>query len=150
MSDEDDVSELPTEQDFDPHGGDLDAQCAWKNFGGLTVDAAAKKFRENPGYYQEDFMFMGGKAFAFYFPVIEDYLRDLSDQYDGDDRQSWILAHCIKAQFDCSTENYIRRLAPRLKALSQFVRQNVDRFGDDADDQRRIADAWLELTTLLG
>lgn len=25
--------------------------------------------------YQEDFMFMGGKAFAFYFPVVEKYLR---------------------------------------------------------------------------
>jgi hypothetical protein len=72
-------SSLPTEQDFDPWGGDLDAQCAWRNFGGLAIDRAKAKFRENPLLYQEDFMFMGTKAFAYYFPVIEEYLRTIPD-----------------------------------------------------------------------
>jgi hypothetical protein len=64
---------LPTERDFDPWHGNLDAQCAWRHFGGLTLDQAHARFRENPLGYQEDFMFMGPVAFAFYFPVIEDY-----------------------------------------------------------------------------
>jgi hypothetical protein len=34
---------LPTELDFDPLHGDLDAQCAWRNFGGLTLDEAHAK-----------------------------------------------------------------------------------------------------------
>ncbi|MBL8820867.1 MAG: hypothetical protein JNL96_20010 [Planctomycetaceae bacterium] len=71
---------LPTEADFDPYGGDLDAQCAWRNFGGLTLDEATNKFRERPEIYQEDFMFMGGKAFAFYFPVVEAYLRNFPEE----------------------------------------------------------------------
>ena len=29
---------LPTENDFDPCGGNLDAKWAWKNFGGLTIE----------------------------------------------------------------------------------------------------------------
>jgi hypothetical protein len=59
-------TKLPTETDFDPYQGDLDAQCAWKNFGGLTLGEAFVKFEESPETYQEDFMFMGGKAFARY------------------------------------------------------------------------------------
>ncbi|MEM7232007.1 MAG: hypothetical protein AAF517_07535, partial [Planctomycetota bacterium] len=66
---------LPTQADFDPWDGDLDAGHAWKEFGGLSVDEALAKFLENPGYHQESFMFMGGVAFAFYFPVVDRYLR---------------------------------------------------------------------------
>lgn len=62
---------LPTEKDFDPIGGSLDAQSAWKHFGGLTLEEVNRKFRENPFYYEEAFMWMGGKAFDFYFPVID-------------------------------------------------------------------------------
>ena len=91
---------LPTERDFDPWSGDLDAQCAWRNFGGLTIEQAKAKFCENPLRYQEDFMFMGGKAFAYYFPVVEDYLRSIPDAASEDDHEAWILAHCIRNQFD--------------------------------------------------
>ncbi len=56
---------LPTERDFDPYGGELDAQCAWKNFGGPTLDEAHAKFREHPECYREKLMAMGGKAFAY-------------------------------------------------------------------------------------
>src|SRR5437016_1967456 len=101
---------LPTERDFDPWNGDLDSQSAWRDFGGLTLDEAHAKFRENPLYYQEDFMFMGGKAFAFYFPVVEQHLRDVSTTDCEDDREAWILAHCIRMQFDCDVLQYIRHL----------------------------------------
>jgi hypothetical protein len=137
---------LPTEGDFDPYGGDLDAQCAWRNFGGLTLDEATNKFRERPEIYQEDFMFMGGRAFAFYFPVIESYLRDVQDENDdGDDHESWILARCIKNQFDAKTALHVLHLSHRVMALSQYIRQNIVRYGYDADEQRQIADAWVEL-----
>jgi hypothetical protein len=138
---------LPKERDFDPYGGDLDAQCAWKNFGGLTLDEAVSKFRGCPEIYQEDFMFMGGAAFAFYFPVIEGYLRDVPVpiEDDGDDHESWVLAKCIENQFHAKTAHHVLHLAPRVIALSKYVRQNIGRFGHDADEQSRIADAWLGL-----
>lgn len=140
---------LPTEVDFDPYGGDLDARFAWKNFGGLTLEEATKKFREIPEIYQEDFMFMGGKAFAFYFPVLEAYLRDVPEEYEGDDRQSWILAHCLRQQFEAKTAHHVLHLVQRVFALSTFVQQNIHRFGDSTEEQRRIADAWMELDTRL-
>ena len=136
---------LPDERDFDPHGGFLDAQWAWKNFGGLTIEAAHLKFRENPLNYQEDFMFMGGKAFVYYYPVIDSYLRDTPEDNDGDDRESWILAHCIKAQFDVDTLADVRRLAPRVLELADFVRTHIQRFGSALNEQNHIATAWDEL-----
>lgn len=138
-------SPLPSERDFDPHCGDLDAQYAWKNFGGLTLQQAITKFKERPDIYQEDFMFMGGKAFAFYFPVIEHYLCTLPPVRDGYRTETWILAHCIEAQFDATTSDYVLPLARRVVALSKFVLRDLSRFGDDAREQKRISKAWEKL-----
>ena len=136
---------LPVERDFDPWNGDLDAQCAWKNFGGVTLDEAEARFRENPLYYQEDFMFMGGVAFAYYFPVVENYLRGVPDADNYDDHQSWILAKCIEAQFDDKNLAFVRHLAPRVTDLADFVLVNIRRFGGDDRERQRVADAWREL-----
>ncbi len=61
----------PEPSDFFVSEDDLDCRTAWENFGGLNLPQAYDRFCKNPHYYQEDFMFMGGKAFAYYFPVIE-------------------------------------------------------------------------------
>ena len=141
---------LPTERDFDPLSGDADAQRAWEHFGGLTLDEAHAKFRKNPLYYQEDFMFMGGKAFAYYFPVLERHLTTVPDSNsDGEDHESWILAHCIKMQFCSKTAHHVLHLKQRVFALSAFVLQNIRRFSFDTDGQRRVAAAWAELETHL-
>ena len=71
------------ESDFDPVGGDLDAQYAWKNFGELTLKQAYDLFLTNPIHYQEDFMFMGGTAFDYYFPVIDRYIRQVCSRLFG-------------------------------------------------------------------
>ena len=78
-------AKLPSEGDFDPYHGCLDAQCAWRNFGGLDLDSAYRKFCENPSYYQEDFMFMGPAAFTFYFPVVDRYLREIRSDYQTEE-----------------------------------------------------------------
>lgn len=138
---------LPTERDFDPWNGNLDAQSAWRDFGGLTLDEAHAKFRENPLKYQEDFMFMGGKAFAYYLPVLEDHLRGASDSEGDDDREARILAHCIRAQFDGDNLSRVRHLAPRVLELANVVLKNIDRFGADDNERQRVVEAWMELVT---
>jgi hypothetical protein len=139
------IDSLPTEHDFDPWGRNLDAQNAWRNFGGLTLDEAHAKFHENPLNYQEDFMFMGGRAFAYYFPVVEDHLRSDSKSDGDDDREAWILAHCIRMQFDSDNLARVRHLAQRVIELAEFVRDNLHRFGADDSERQRVADAWTEL-----
>ncbi len=66
-----DASPLPTERDFNPLSDTTDAKCAWENFGRLSRVKAYERFLEHPLNFQEDFMFMGGVAFAYYYPVIE-------------------------------------------------------------------------------
>ncbi len=97
----DNAAILPTEQHFDPYGGDLDAQCAWRNFGGLTIEEAKVKFCEHPEIHQEDFMFMGGKAFAYYYPVIDSYLREtpLLPPEDRDDRKHGYFPNASRSNF---------------------------------------------------
>ena len=139
---------LPTKADFDPWG-DLDAQWAWRNFGGLTLDEAHARFRENPLNYQEDFMFMGPRAFAYYFPVIEQYLRNVPVNENEHDHQAWILAHAIKHQFDPAQVDSIKNLAPAVMDLADYVQAEIVRFGAEPFEQERVADAWSELVAHL-
>ena len=93
-------------------------------------------------------MFMGPKAFAFYFPVIEDFLHDVPEQSDNhDDYSAWILAHCIKNQFDHQKGKvpHVIHLADRVIALSQFVRNNIQRFEYNNAGRTKITEAWREL-----
>jgi hypothetical protein len=141
---------LPAKSDFDRWGGDLDAQCAWKNFGGLTLEQAKARFRGCPSTYQEDFMFMGGNAFAYYFPVIEDYLREVTDSETDDDHEAWILAHCIQNQFERDDLRQVRRLSARVLDLAEYVHTNIHLFGADDKQRRRVAQAWTELVQQVG
>jgi hypothetical protein len=137
---------LPTERDFNPWNDPTDAETAWQHFGGLTLDEAHARFCEHPMYYQEDFMFMGGIAFAYYFPVVEKYIRNAPDiDPHGDDHEAWILAKGIQSQFSDDSLLHVRHLSERVIALSNFVHDNIDRFGDDDAERDRVADAWSEL-----
>ena len=139
---------LPGENDFDPWGGCLDAQCAWRDFGGLSRQKAFDRFLENPVYYQEDFMFMGGVAFAYYYPVIERFLLETVTVDEPDDREAWILAHGIMMQLQTSRDQ-IRHLQPRFLELSNFVRNNLQLFTADSDERDRIDQAWSQLESII-
>jgi hypothetical protein len=136
---------LPNEQDFDLIAGGLDAQFAWENFGGLTLEEAYPKFSENPHYYQECFMAMGSKAFAFYFPVIEDFLRQPFVPGEDDDRQAWILALCIRNQFSDRGLPDVRHLIPRVIVLCEYVLANAEQFDPQQVEWARVDLAWHEL-----
>jgi hypothetical protein len=139
------ANSLPTQHDFDPWKGNLDAHSAWEHFGGLTLVEAQSRFQENPIYYQEDFMFMGPKAFAYYYPVIDSYLRNVPDADNFDDHESWILAQCVRSQFEGNDLAPIRHLAPRVLDLADFIRTNIRRFGGDDSERQRVGDAWADV-----
>lgn len=143
---------LPSEKDFDPYGGDLDAQSAWEDFGNLTLSQAYDKFLDNPEHYQEDFMWMGGKAFAYYYPVIERYLHETEATDETTayyDCQAWILSFCIKMQIESKTANEIEFLKERLGRLIQFVIENAGKFTKDEERRKEIQSAWEELKVII-
>lgn len=90
-------------------------------------------------------MFMGGRAFAYYYPVIDAYLRSIPDIESCDDHQACILAHGIKQQFESENLPHVRHLAPRVIELANFVTENSRRFGNDDEERRRVTDAWTAL-----
>ncbi|MCX5661480.1 MAG: hypothetical protein NTW19_17510 [Planctomycetota bacterium] len=136
---------LPSEQDFfESNVCDLDALWAWKNFGCLTLDQADEKYRDHPEAYIEDFYHMGGRAFAYYFPVIERDLLEAPDE-DGAYHGAYFLACAIKNQFGAERFRHVLHLAPRVLAVSHFVRKNIRRYGYGDDDIRQIDEAWREL-----
>lgn len=143
------MKEIPTESDFTWDGGpirgfDPDVREAWKNFGGLSLEEAHAKFREKPRYYGEDFGWMGARAFAYYFPVIEDYLRSEPEcEHDTLDEADW-FAYCIQSRFEDSLPD-VRHLKERVLSLCRLVLDCPSRFGWDGPNQRRVLNSWSRL-----
>jgi hypothetical protein len=133
---------LPTEADFDPAAGCLDARGAWKHFGGLSLQQAYDLFVTNPLRYQEDFMFMGSRAFEYYLPVIDRYLREVTGGEDSDGCQAAILGSGVLAQCDWRDSALLTTTVAEIKELSAFVRANLARFSSEPEEQSRIDEEW--------
>ncbi len=117
---------LPSKEDFVPYGT-LDELRAWENFGGLSLDEAHDKLCENPLYYQEDFMWMGIQAFAFYFPAVDRFVRDwLAVANDETLGQLEIIVECISMQV--SEEGHLLpiTLTGDIRSLAETV---IHKFG---------------------
>ena len=69
-------SPLPSAPDFFAGPHPAEAAFAWENFGGLSLADAFSKFVNCPEVYYEDFMWMFQTAFAYFFPVVDKYLRE--------------------------------------------------------------------------
>lgn len=133
---------LPAESNFDPFSGDLDAQCAWRNFGELSLKQAYDLFLTNPGRYQEDFMFMGGTAFDYYFPVLDRYIREVAGTEEGEDCEVAILGSAVAAQFDWNGAHPRPSLVSEIEQLSDYVLSHLEQYSPEAKDQRRIHREW--------
>lgn len=135
---------LPSQADFDPWDGDLDAQSAWREFGGLTIEEAYAKFWEAPDVYQEDFMSMGTRAFHYYFPVVDEYLRSVKSSGESDDCCAPILGYCVAAQ--CHPQaNLSPALRNMISELCEFVLSSLARYAWVKEDEERTRTSWLEV-----
>ena len=140
---------LPSREDFRPPNGrfgDPDDQYAWDLFGGLTLDQANHLFCENPLSYQEGFMWMGDKAFPFYFPVLDRYLRGVIPVSEYDYLPVWIIASDIKWHVDNSPE--AESLHGPILSLCDYVISHMSEFKLSEDYQRDSEEAWQELRLL--
>ena len=143
---------LPTEHDFDPYGGCLDAMSAWRNFGGLSIEQAHAKYIDNPIHYQEYFMFMGGKAFVYYFPVLDRYLREFragDGPGESDNSEAAYIGSSISFQFSWPTSHELLPIIPAIADLCEYVLNNLSFLAIDPDEQARIDSQWQLLQTQL-
>ena len=131
-----------------------DAGYAWRNIGGLSLEAAYDKFSGDPEINQEDFMWMFPKAFEYYYPVVDRYLRsaDISDEfYHFDDGcQAWILGHCLESQFHWKDGSRPPEyVVAEIRELAQFVRHHLHHYSPDPTEHERIDACWEKLQATL-
>ncbi|MBI9019484.1 MAG: hypothetical protein JEZ07_19720 [Phycisphaerae bacterium] len=74
---------LPTAQEINIDNS-LDGIEACKDFLGKTLEEAELLFRKSPMRYQEDLMWMGPRAFAFYIQAAANYIKSDFANEDSD------------------------------------------------------------------
>ncbi len=134
---------LPGEVDFDPLGGCLDAQCAWRHFGGKSLREAYDLLSTKPIHFLEDFMWMGPSAFTYYFPVIDGFVREVV----GDPEQEIEVASAgaaVGAQFDGPQGRFLDSLVEEVEQLLEFVALHYRRYVPPSKGHRSILRAVEE------
>jgi hypothetical protein len=120
---------LPTREDISPTSGvDLDERAALEHFFGKSQSEAAALFFESPEYFADDLMWMGRKAFAFYFPSLEPYIT--SQESAGDSDIINALLGTLKTRLDDDPVSIKDCRAPVLRMLV-FARENLGKFQVD-------------------
>ena len=90
-------------------------------------------------------MFMGARAFLFYFPVIDRYIREVEGPVMGFDAEAWILGCGIKIQFE-KNASPLAQIGVRAEQLCDFVLHGLSQLPEGSTFQpvREIEDAWVE------
>ncbi len=138
-----------TEVDFDESRKDLDAQHAWKNLGGKTLVEAYELFMTNPLNFQEDYAWMGSRAFDYYFPVQDHYIRSAGADNGPEDYEVQHLSSCIASQFAMIHGEPSIETQREIVELVQFVLTSLDRFAPGVKAQRGIERSWKALQSKL-
>jgi hypothetical protein len=139
---------LPDPHDF---GADekwaLDARSAWDHFGKLTLSQAWELFSKNPLHYQEDFMFMGPVAFAYYFPVLDRHLREARPTDEYDDCEAWIIGCSVEDQLE-SGHHFGKGFFQEVADLAAYMKGFVERFG--LEDGANVTRVWEKVEAAAG
>ena len=134
---------LPTEDEINVHNS-LDEIVASEHFLNKTLEEAEALFRENSAYYQEDLMWMGPRAFAFYLQAAINYLK--SPHSAGDDHILSCLYEIV--MFRLPEEGFPLALNG-VKTLIDYVVNNYEKFNVDKDIYGDLREKYRELQTQL-
>ena len=136
---------LPSKEDF-CGGGAPDATVAWEDFGGLTLDEAYNKLVDDAVSYAGGFYWMFPPAFAYYFPIVDKYLREYEPSTDMDHCPAASLGSCLHSQFHWTTgAKPPPSVVEEIAALSDFVKANPGRYSSEKDEQMRILENWTSV-----
>lgn len=144
----------PSAKEINPYNC-LDGNIAEKHFLGKTVEDAVDMLSESFESYQEDLMFMGHKAFEYYWEAINTYVRSEKSSQD------WPVINYLKSVIYFQIEEKEIQTSPiikQVKELVEYVLDNFDKFNDinenvmgedDRERQSAILKEWAKLHTLL-
>ena len=143
---------LPTEEDFAPQGS-IDGRYAWKMFCSCTAAEAQEVFDADPCNRIWDFQYMGDRAFAHYFHVIENYVRrrhaataNFQRRMDVDPLRYGVIAGRIEGRFTGQVSPDILSLSQRVTDLTTFVLENP---ANDDEYREETSRDWKQLRETL-
>jgi len=120
---------IPTFADISPTKGlSLDEKVAVEHFLGKSVEMAQALFKENSIYYAGDIMWMGTKAFAYYFPAFASYLVSEDARGDADALNSLVGLLTFRSENDPESINLASRVIDTCidSCLAEYEKFSVD------------------------
>lgn len=121
----------------------LDAECAFRQFAGKSLEEAEELFRDNALHYQEDLLSMPSIAFNYYAPVFAKYVLSNDAKGDSDGASSFLhmVIELLQANRSLAAEETEQTLlaAAEIVVLRQaFYDADIDIYGDFSDLYEQI------------
>ena len=130
---------LPTEDEINVYNS-LDEVTARDHFLNKTLEQAEELFRENSAYYQEDLMWMGPRAFAFYLQAAIHYVK--SDRSMGDAQMINCLYEIVL--FRSQQQEFVLAL-DAVKEMVAYVIEHYAKFDVDGYIYGDLLGKYLQL-----
>ena len=121
----------------------LDAEWAYKQFAGKSLDEAEKMFRENALYYQEDLISMPSIAFNYYAPVFAKYILSDYAESDSDGASSFLhmILELLEENRSLAAPETVKLLLDAAKIVSNkqnYYDADIDIYGEFSELYNKI------------
>ena len=126
---------------------DLDAEWAYNNFAGVTLDAAEKMFQENALYYQEALISMPPIAFNCYAPVFAKYIASDHAASDADGASSFL--HMIIELLEANRSLTSPETLQCLLEAAKIVSEKQSYYDADTDIYGEFSELYAKISSLL-
>jgi hypothetical protein len=125
--------DLPSEQEINPEGNSYDGQTAVDHFLGKTREQIKKELAARlHWYFYEDFIWMGCRAFSYYFPAVADYVTTAEAKVDYQVVENFCGVIESRLRFDCAR---IRESFPAIVRFTDYVLTHFSDYGYDLENE---------------
>jgi len=125
---------IPTEDEISPYNS-LDEQWALPHLLGKSLADLEREFTtdDNIAYqYQEDFMWIGDKAFSYYFPAYKSYFE--SPLSEGDSTLLSAILMTLKRRMEEAPDSVLQ-IADTMLAMLDYIDGHYDKFANASDEE---------------
>ena len=131
-----DCMNLPTEQEINPEGNSHDGQVAVAHFLGKTPEQITKELATRlHWYFYEDYLWMGSRAFCFYFPAVADYVTTAKARTDYQVVDNF--CRVIESRLN-SDSAQIRDAVPAILRFAEYVLAHFEEYEEDEELRERL------------
>ena len=126
---------LPTERDINADGSQ-DGQMAVAHFLGKTREQIMKELATRlHWYFYEDYLWMGSRAFCFYFPAVADYVTTAKARTDHQvvDNFCRVIESRLNSDF-----TQIRDSFPTIVRFAEYVLTHFEEYQEDEELRERL------------